>query len=39
MAGWISGAQDLKPGNGMPSTTAFTGPELRALSDWLASLE
>jgi cytochrome c oxidase subunit 2 len=39
MAGWISGAQDLKPGNGMPSTTTLTGPELRALSAWLLSLE
>jgi cytochrome c oxidase subunit 2 len=39
MAGWIAGAQDVKPGNKMPSSLAFTGVELRALSAWLGSLE
>lgn len=39
MAGWIAGAQDVKPGNKMPSSLAYTGVELRALSAWLGSLE
>lgn len=39
MAGWIAGAQDLKPGNAMPSVNAYSGRELRALSAWLESLE
>jgi cytochrome c oxidase subunit 2 len=39
MAGWIGGAQDLKPGNRMPSTNVYTGSELLALSQWLGSLE
>ena len=39
MAGWIAGAQDIKPGNKMPSEPQFTGVELRALSAWLGSLQ
>ncbi len=39
MAGWIAGAQDIKPGSQMPSEPLFTGVELRALSAWLGSLE
>jgi cytochrome c oxidase subunit 2 len=39
MAAWIGGAQDLKPGNRMPSTNVYTGEELRELSLWLGSLE
>lgn len=39
MAGWIAGAQDVKPGNKMPSSLAYTGVELRALSAWLGSLQ
>jgi cytochrome c oxidase subunit II len=39
MAGWIAGAQDIKPGNQMPSPPLFTGVELRALTAWLGSLE
>lgn len=39
MAGWIAGAQEVKPGNKMPSSLAYTGAELRALSAWLGSLE
>lgn len=39
MAGWIGGAQDLKPGNRMPSMNVYTGSELRRLSEWLGNLE
>jgi len=39
MAGWIAGAQDVKPGNRMPSDPLLTGAELRALSAWLVTLE
>ena len=39
MAGWIAGAQDIKPGSQMPSEPIFTGVELRALATWLGSLE
>lgn len=39
MAGWIAGAQDVKPGNFMPSMAVYTGTELRAVSAWLGSLE
>lgn len=39
MAGWIAGAQDLKPGNPMPEAREFSGPELRALAAWLGSLQ
>jgi cytochrome c oxidase subunit II len=39
MAGWIAGAQDVKPGNRMPSMNVYTGRELRALSAWLESLQ
>lgn len=39
MAGWIAGAQDVKPDAGMPSMNVYTGHELRALSAWLGSLE
>jgi cytochrome c oxidase subunit 2 len=39
MGGWIAGAQSLKPGSLMPSSGSLTGPELRALSRWLESLE
>jgi cytochrome c oxidase subunit 2 len=39
MAGWIAGAQDIKPGSNMPSDPVFTGEELRAVSAWLGSLE
>jgi cytochrome c oxidase subunit 2 len=38
MAGWIAGAQDVKPGNAMPSTNIYTGQELLTLSAWLESL-
>jgi cytochrome c oxidase subunit 2 len=39
MAGWIAGAQDVKPGNKMPSSLVYSGVELRALSAWLGSLK
>jgi len=39
MAGWIAGAQDIKPGNAMPDSEIYTGRELRALAAWLGSLE
>jgi cytochrome c oxidase subunit 2 len=40
LAGWIAGAQDLKPGNRMPSfAVVLDGPELRAVSTWLESLK
>jgi cytochrome c oxidase subunit 2 len=39
MAGWIAGTQDIKAGSLMPATDTLTGPELRALSAWLESLE
>jgi cytochrome c oxidase subunit 2 len=39
MAGWIAGAQDVKPGNLMPSMPIYSGEDLRALSAWLGSLE
>jgi cytochrome c oxidase subunit 2 len=39
LAGWIAGPQDLKPDSLMPNSDAYTGPELRALAAWRASLE
>lgn len=39
MAGWIAGSQDVKRGNFMPSMKVFDGPELRAVSAWLGSLQ
>lgn len=39
MAGWIAGAQDVKPGNHMPSMPVYSGHELRAVSAWLESLQ
>jgi cytochrome c oxidase subunit II len=39
MAGWIAGAQDLKPGSLMPNADSYTGLELRTLSAWLEALK
>lgn len=39
MAGWIVAAQQMKPGNRMPSFNGLDGPSLRALTAYLASLE
>jgi cytochrome c oxidase subunit 2 len=38
LAGWIRGAQHLKPGNLMPSMPVFDEAELRALAAYLGSL-
>ena len=38
VASWNAGAQHLKPGNTMPSYDQLEGPELRAVSAYLASL-
>jgi len=38
LAGWIAGSQHIKPGNLMPEMN-LSGPELQALSAYLASLE
>lgn len=40
LAGWIAGAQDIKPGNAMPAYgRTLDGPELLALAAWLESLK
>ena len=39
MAGWIADAQAIKPGNRMPAYHQFGGEELRAISDYLATLK
>ncbi|MFC7517579.1 cytochrome c oxidase subunit II [Herbaspirillum sp. GCM10030257] len=39
IAGWISGSQQIKPGNRMPSFNQFSGEELRALAAYLESLQ
>jgi cytochrome c oxidase subunit 2 len=39
IAGWISSAQHLKPGNAMPSYDQLEGLQLRALAAYLASLK
>jgi cytochrome c oxidase subunit 2 len=39
LAGWVSSAQHLKPGNKMPSFDRLTGVELRALAAYLQALE
>jgi cytochrome c oxidase subunit 2 len=39
IAGWIASSQHLKPGNHMPSYDALDGPDLRAVADYLESLE
>jgi len=38
LAGWIADVGDMKPGAQMPSYNQMSGPELRAVSAWLASL-
>jgi cytochrome c oxidase subunit II len=39
LAGWIADPQAVKPGNRMPATPTLSGPELRALATYLASLD
>ena len=39
LAGWIAGAQDIKPGNSMPAYgRALAGDDLLALAAWLEGL-
>jgi cytochrome c oxidase subunit 2 len=39
LAGWIAGAQDIKPGNSMPSYGPLPrGEDLLALATWLEGL-
>jgi cytochrome c oxidase subunit 2 len=39
LAAWIADAQQLKPGNRMPSFHALRGDELTALTAWLGTLQ
>lgn len=39
LAGWIADVGDMKPGAQMPSYNHLSGPELRAVSAYLASLK
>jgi len=39
IAGWIADAQNLKPGNAMPSFDVLPGEDLRAIAVYLESLE
>lgn len=39
LAGWIASAKEMKPGAEMPSYNHLSGPDLRALSAYLASLK
>jgi cytochrome c oxidase subunit II len=39
MAGWIVGAQAIKPGSRMPSMNVYAGDELRAVAAYLRSLK
>jgi len=39
LEGWIANAQAIKPGAQMPTMTAFTGPQLRAVAAYVASLK
>jgi cytochrome c oxidase subunit II len=39
LGGWIASAQQMKPGSKMPSFNGLSGPELRALTAYLGSLE
>ena len=39
LAGWIADVGDMKPGAKMPSYNHLSGPELRAVSAYLASLK
>ncbi len=39
LAGWIAASQQVKPGNLMPSFEDFSGPELRALANYLSALK
>jgi cytochrome c oxidase subunit 2 len=39
LAGWIADVQDMKPGAQMPNFNHLSGPDLRAVSAYLASLQ
>jgi cytochrome c oxidase subunit 2 len=39
LAGWIAGNQTIKPGNRMPAFAGFQGAQLRALAEYLESLQ
>ena len=39
LEGWIANAQSLKPGTKMPTITTYSGPELRAVAAYVASLK
>jgi cytochrome c oxidase subunit 2 len=39
LAGWIADVQDMKPGANMPSYNHLSGPDLRAVAQYLASLK
>jgi cytochrome c oxidase subunit 2 len=39
LEGWIANPQALKPGAAMPTLDTYTGPELRALAAYVASLK
>ena len=39
LAGWIADVQDMKPGAEMPSYNHLSGPDLRAVTAYLASLK
>lgn len=39
LAGWIADVRDMKPGAQMPNFNHLSGPELRAVSAYLASLK
>ncbi|MDX5402159.1 MAG: cytochrome c oxidase subunit II [Rhodobacterales bacterium] len=39
LAGWIANVRDMKPGAQMPNFNHLSGPELRAVSAYLASLK
>ncbi len=39
LAGWIADVQDMKPGADMPSYNHLSGPDLRAIAQYLASLK
>ena len=39
LAGWIADVQDMKPGAEMPSYNHLSGPDLRAVAHYLASLK
>lgn len=39
LAGWIAGSQHIKPGNHMPSFDQLTGTQLRAVAQYMESLQ